>query len=313
MKKFVRDIVMFLLLAFPVYLLLIFLYGRFVPEKLLTTNLVSRKVNTGFTGKRLEDARLTRNVEVLFVGSSHCNRGFDTRAFADSGIQVFNLGSSSQTPSQSYTLLRHFIPRMKPRLVVFEMFPLCFTMDGVESSVDYISNGFFTPDLIEPILHQNNMKVYNTLAFSSIAGALGFQPEFRRADPEDRYVKGGFVERKLTCHRPGPKSTERWKPEPYQIKKFRESLEFVKSSGCDILLVYAPVSRTFYEGYTNQDSLAAVLTKGYTYIDCNKQIALNDSLHFYDGHHLNTNGVREFSKMMIPLVRGRLNNAIDLK
>lgn len=297
-----------MLLSVPVYLLLLFSYGVLVPEKLLNTNLVSRRVTTGFTAERMKEVAPTGNVDVLFLGSSHCNRGFDTRFFSDKGIKTFNLGSSSQTPSQSQALLKTYLPRLKPRLVVFEMFPLCFGMDGVESSIDFISNGFIPAEFAEPVLHQNNMKVYNTLAFFSLSSLTGRQADFRKMDPDDQYIAGGFVSRKLSYYTTQTKAPEKWKTEAFQVNAFKESLRMVRESGADILLVYAPVSPIFYKAYTNQDSLAGELTRGYDYIDFNKELSLNDSLHFYDAHHMNSLGVAAFSNALLPQIEIRLKS-----
>ena len=308
MKKFHLDILFFLLIALVFYPVLLFVYGVFVPEKLLNSNLVSRRISTGFTSKRISEGANYGKVDVVFMGSSHCNRGFDPRAFAKNGIRTFTLGSSSQTPAQYRALLNNFLPILQPRLVVFEMFPLCFTMDGVESSIDFISNNFFPADFVPPVLEQNNMKVYNTLAFFSMADILGFDPDVRKPDPDDHYVSGGFVERKVYCNSPGTKQTEYWRTNPFQISAFRECLQLVREAGCDILLVYAPVSPSFYNGYLNQDSLAAALTHGFDYIDFNKRMSLDDSLYFYDGHHLNQRGVEEFSKLIVPVIEDRLRS-----
>ena len=44
------------------------------------------------------------------------------------------------------------------------------------------------------------------------------------------------------------------------------------------------------------------MTKYSTYYNFNKIVTLNDSLHFYDSHHLNQNGVEIFNKRLIKIL-----------
>ncbi|NHW60088.1 hypothetical protein HA378_33495, partial [Escherichia coli] len=72
--------------------------------------------------------------------SSHAYRGFDTRVFSKNGISSFNLGSSSQSPINTQVLLKQYLDRIKPKMIVYEVYAGTLSADGVESSLDMLSN-----------------------------------------------------------------------------------------------------------------------------------------------------------------------------
>ena len=87
---------------------------------------------------RLNEVKNIKNIDILFLGSSHTYRGFDTRVFKKNGYNSFNLGSSSQSPIQTLTLTKRYLNQLNPKLIVYEVYPTTFTIDGIESSLDII-------------------------------------------------------------------------------------------------------------------------------------------------------------------------------
>jgi len=77
-------------------------------------------------------------VDILFLGSSHSYRGFNPQYF--SGYKTFNLGSSAQTPIQTNLLLKRYLHQLNPKTIVYEVYPISLSIDGVESSSDIIAN-----------------------------------------------------------------------------------------------------------------------------------------------------------------------------
>jgi len=310
MRNFHRDVILFLLAALPGYLVVLLLYGLLIPENLLNANLTSKRTTAGMLARRLEEANSYGAVDVLVIGSSHAYRGFDPRHFEAAGLRMFNLGSSAQTPTQSKVLLRKLLPQLQPKLVVFEMFPLSFSLDGIESSLDLISNGVRSADLLRTTLNQNNLKVYNTFAFHSLVDFMAIEIGTRKNDPLDVYVSGGFVGRTLQTNSPKSKEKENWVIDPFQQEEFEECIQLIQKAGCKLLLIYAPVNKSFYNSYTNQDQIVRNLTKGYTYFDFNTLVQVDDSLDFYDAHHLNQRGVDKFNSILLPMVLKELQDSV---
>lgn len=133
MKHFLRKIVI-VTLTFPVvWFVFIGLYASVAPEA-FKKSLVYHRVSSGHMFTRLEEAGEFGHVDVLVTGSSHAYRGFDPRVFAENGLSLFNLGSSSQTPIQTEFLLDRYLDVLTPEVVLLEVYPDLFSNDGTESS-----------------------------------------------------------------------------------------------------------------------------------------------------------------------------------
>ena len=136
MKRFIKLSVLFLLTAAVPYVLLMWLLGDMGWVRTARTEMASR----GFLNTRIKDIANYHDVDVLFLGSSHCYRTFDTRFYRSHGISCFNLGSSNQTPVQTRVLLNAYLDSLSPRYVVFEVHPDIMDQDGIESAVDLLIN-----------------------------------------------------------------------------------------------------------------------------------------------------------------------------
>ena len=63
---------------------------------------------------RFNEVRLYENLDILFIGSSHAYRTFDPRFFNSMGLRTFNLGSTAQTPLNTYYLLKIYAKSLNP-------------------------------------------------------------------------------------------------------------------------------------------------------------------------------------------------------
>ena len=83
---------------------------------------------------RFRELQTVSDVDIIFIGSSHCYRGFDPRIFERLGLKTFNMGSTSQTPLNSYYLIRDKLDQLKPKLVIIELYPVILAGDGAYRS-----------------------------------------------------------------------------------------------------------------------------------------------------------------------------------
>ena len=153
----------------------------------------------------------------------------------------------------------------------------------------------------------NNVKTYNTLIYGLTRELLGLnspliEDTIKRAD---KYVSGGFVEREMGFYQPEKIEEKEIVFQDYQLKAFSEIVEKFEEKGIELILVYAPIPRPTYERYTNAKYFDSVMQGYATYYNFNEMISLNDSLHFYDSHHLNQNGVEIFNEKIIELIESR--------
>lgn len=304
MKQFAKNIVLFIVFTCIAYPILISISGYLLPQK-LSPNINYRIGSYGHMYTRLNEAKNFKGeLDVLFLGSSHSYRGFDTRNFND--LKTFNLGSSAQTPIQTNVLLDRYLDKLNPKMIVYEVYPNTFTSDGVESSLDIIANDKNDLNSLEMAFEINHIKVYNTLIYGFFRDAFELNKSF--SEPikkgEDTYIPGGFVQRKITYfkHIDYPEKDE-WKLNEEQIKVFESIVKRIKDKKIKLMLVYAPITSSYYKSHTNNAYFDKFIISHHAeYYNFNTMLTLNDSLHFYDSNHLNQNGVREFNKKLLELI-----------
>ena len=105
---------------------------------------------------------------------------FDVRIFNSHGYNSFNLGSSAQTPIQSEQLLRKYLSKLKPKLLVFEINPSSLTSDGLESTIDIICNSHLDMNTIQMAFETKSLKVINTLLYIIETNALNIDKQVQK-------------------------------------------------------------------------------------------------------------------------------------
>lgn len=298
MKLFCNNLFKFIPLAAISYVLILMIWGNGVPADFRFN--LNHKGSPGHMFTRLREVRERKNVDVLILGSSHAFRGFDPRIFPGKGLSSFNLGSSAQTPTQTRLLLDRYFGQLKPKLVIYEVYPLTFSIDGVESALDLIANDKNDAGSLEMAIALNNIKVYNTLVVASLNEILVLEKDFDepRINGADTYIADGFVETKMKHFRPKPLPTTSLSLNADQLSSFNEIVAMLKSNGVTVILVFAPVSPSLYKSYQNVYEFDSIMRQYAVYYNFNEILSLNDSIHFYDSHHLNQNGVNVFNEKL---------------
>lgn len=303
MKRFLKSIILFIPLAAFVYLVLVALWGTFVPT-LFQRNFTYPLGGGGHMYTRVREIKTVKNIDILFVGSSHCYRGFDTRIFKKSGYTSFNLGSSSQTPLQTEILLKRYLTKVNPRLVIFEVSPMSFWSDGVESSLDIIANDRIDWEITKLVAKQKSIRVINVFLYSIIDKALGINKNITEPTSKnfDTYIEGGFVEKNLnfTDKLDSVKNKSPLKVE--QFKAFENCLILLKQNNVNYLLVQAPITKCNYVHYNAIGKFDSTMASNGKYFNYNNILNLNDTLHFYDSHHLNRVGVKAFNRHLVDTI-----------
>jgi len=299
--RLLTRLIAFLLFAGVMYT--IFLVS--IPERLSHRHVRNLKVplgRDGYSFTRLQEAENYGNVDVLFMGSSLTYRGYDPRLFEQAGYRIFNLGSSAQTPIQNEMLAKRYLHKMKPGLVVLEVTPNIFMRDGVESTTDLLANGPVDVHALWMTYQVGHLYGWNSLLYRWSKERLFGPREFTEAPQrgDDSYISGGYVQRALERNArrhfaPGPKQ----QVYPFQEHAFERMLELFRVRDIPVVLVDPSVTRPYYSHYPDGEVFAARMTATAPYLDMNQLVSLDDSLHFYDTHHLNQEGVELYNAAVI--------------
>lgn len=303
LSKFVKTVVGFLLISLGMYLVFLIFWGEVMP-KTYQKNLNYIVGSSGHVYTRMKEVKQTKKVDILFLGSSHTYRGFDTRIFKENGFTSFNLGSSSQTPLQTKMLLDRYLDQLDPKIVIYEVYPITLTMDGIESSLDLIANDRNDYGSIKLALKQKHIKVYNTLLYGFYRDLFERNSSYKEytVKADDHYVKSGYVEKDLKYFKNVQHETQEWELNSEQFETFELIIKELKKRKIKVILVQAPISRSLYNSYTNNKEFDDKMKKYAEYHNFNELITINDSLHFYDANHLNQDGVELFNKKLIETV-----------
>lgn len=301
MKKFLTRLVLFALFMAIFYVFAIGITGTVQPAGI--PNLPYFKGSYGHLFTRSHEAVQFSGVDILVMGSSRAYRGFDPRIFDQHGLQIFNFGSSAQSPIQSYYLARQYLDTLDPELVVIEVFPEGFASDGVESALDFLANKPIDGNSVKMAFEINHVKVYNVLVLALVREWLGMDHGFKEALKRDydTYISGGFVEKSSEFP---PRLSTAPNPREIQFKDFQKEafanlLELLRKKQIDYILVEAPTTRARYDATTNHPEIESFLHEHGPYVNFNERLSLVDSLHFYDHSHLNQHGVEIFNGAFI--------------
>ncbi len=242
---------------------------------------------------RITDIANYSKVDLLIIGSSHACRGFDPRVFEAYGLRIFNLGSSAQTPMHSEYLLKKYITALNPDTVIFEVFPKIFTWEGVEASMDILTNDRFDAGMTRLMLQHPTPMPLNSFLYHKVA----------RKTPEPlygTYLSGGYIARKEAHahHQPEPVPEPLVIPE-HQLEAFYNIIRFLKKRDIPYILVQAPYTWELYATFQGVEDFDRLMEANGPYYNYNEMDFLQDSSFYFDQDHLNQKGVEAFNRHFI--------------
>ena len=309
MKKFLVNIVLFGLFSFLFYVVIMPLWSSSLPF-FMSKNVRSCMGCYGHTFTRMKEAKEMKNIDVLIVGSSHAYRGIDPRILKKQGINAFNLGSSAQTPINTKMLLHQYLDSIKPKIVVYEVYAGTLVIDGLESSLDLLSNNRIDKNSFTMASKQNKLVTYNTFLFSSFRQIFGLNKTFSESliQGDDTYIKGtGYVQTRPRIYKIKEESQKEWLINDNQLKALKENVNYINSKGIKLMLIQTPITNSLYNSKNNNKQIDSIMNSLGNYKSYQKSLIINDSLDFYDNNHMNHNLVERFSKNLSIDIKNILN------
>lgn len=263
----------------------------------------------GFTFQRFQDIESYRNIDILFAGSSHSYRTFDPRVYEAAGFSAFNMGSSGQTPLNSYYLIRRYFPQLKPKLVVIEVYYDLYHRDGLESFYDLVANTPWSLQVAQMGLAIRSWHSINEIAAKWLHNWLGMNEMIAQQPQEgERYIAGGYVEyvelRDPDYRPPTAPIAEKLQVSATQLHYLEQIIEFVQTQGARVLLVMQPEPPATLAQVANYDEITGhfhriAVRHGAEFIDFNRRPAfLQAEMHYYDREYLNRRGAQLFNETL---------------
>ena len=298
MIKLLRKISLFIIVSIIGYVILVIVWGEYMPSQ-LRVNLKSREGIDNLIVQKIKDIELLDSLDVLTIGSSHAYRSFDPRIWQEYGYQMFNLGTSSQTHIHTGLLLREYVPRVSPKLVVYEVYPDIFANDGIESNTIFLSYNICMDGMRDVVVRSRNIKSINEYIYAKYR-EWKYPNEVIPIVVDtmiEKYVGDGFVERIDSEYR---QIANRGQSEilELQVEAFKENIKYLQSIDIPYVLVQAPVTSGELV-LLDMSTIETLLAEEEHYVDFSYLPVLNDSLYFYDYHHLNQPGVEIFNPIFI--------------
>jgi hypothetical protein len=252
----------------------------------------------GHSQLRFQEAASQKDLDLLFIGSSHAYRNYDPRIFDTRDLRSFNLGSTAQTPIQTLRILQTLGENLSPKCLIIDFFLPLFYNEGIESSIDLLANTNFYP--MQWAEHED-MKWYNAVLFRNLSKNI-FNLKSKQCAATigtDQYIRGGYVESHQTFNskHETPKSTGELNPK--QIQAFAQIIEWADEQKIKWIIVQSPIlNGNLAESYQALPAEVRMLFPEKNFI--NGQSAFPPKSEFFiDADHLNARGVEKFNSWLL--------------
>lgn len=286
------------------------------------------------------------NIDVLFVGSSHCYRSFVPDILDDElSANTFNAGTSSQEMDGSYMVIKEAARYNDIKHIYLEMYYNCgfgVRKDRTQMMQTYIISDYLRPsaDKFFYLLNASNKEQYvnsfivarrnweklgdfgyikNLVQKKNTAAYRTYDYTYVTDDAE-WYAGKGYVASNSIVKNWNYFSANCWDPIPLEnlsedwFNSLSDIIYFCEKNDIELTLVAAPMSEFYLAASGNYDEyikLVKNLIKNtnvdyYDFNLCKEKYFPNVSELFKDVDHLNYYGAEEFSHLFAKLVNGEV-------
>ena len=267
----------------------------------------------GYALQRYQEADRHDPVDVVFLGSSHAYRTYNPAVWQVRGFSAFNLGSTGQTPLNSYYVLKRYLPTLKPSLVVVDLTYRVIDRDGLESFYDLASNLDWSREVAEMAFDIGSPHAINAALAGGVHDLLGFiETHDQRPQEGKRYGPNGFVAF-TTADSTQEETYARWMkqpprpvdPHPDQMGILDDIVTLCAAHGARVVFVAKPEPEGVPEMVANYAEVtgrfaAIAETNGAGYYDFNDAgLPLVFPDHFHDVEYLNSAGSDLFNAALV--------------
>jgi hypothetical protein len=261
-----------------------------------------------------DELERVRGLDIFFVGSSHSHRTFDPRYFERQGMRAFNVGTPNQTPINTYYLLQRYLPEVRPRLVVLEVWWEVLGIDAVEGTIAITVSRGPGWDTLKMAATTRHLMALNSQWSSLIERTFGTATPVQ-LNRGDVYTSRGYCEQWGSNSASGVALTgQDMAVNEQQMKYLSRTLGLLRDHDVRTILVWAPVTTARRGMVTNLEVFrqrVTALSRAHNvpFVDLDGLVPLDDHLDFMDDHHLNQRGVDKLMPAFAQVLRA--NRLVD--
>jgi hypothetical protein len=248
------------------------------------------------------------NADLLIFGSSRANHHYEPNIFESNlNLTYYNVGRDGNFIFYHYAVLKGALKRYKPKVIILDIIRREFQKD--QDSYDRLSillPYYQTHSEIQPIIELksnfekfkliSNIYPFNSSLFTILTGNLEFNKK-RKSD-----IKG-YVPLSKTLDRPIQidNSPTKYMIDSLKVKFFESFIKDCIQSNVKLYIVCSPYYIKFsHSDYTINQAKEIAKNNNIPFFDySNDSVFINNPQLFTDFEHLNDNGAKIFSKMLI--------------
>lgn len=312
MKKFIRKLILVLVVFYSINLLIGYLIVRDGVKK--------SEIGIFYPPKRWKDfyKQQQNSIDVVFLGASLCNKSYNPKIFDQLTNQnSFNMGSSIQTVSTSYFVLDEVLKYQKPKVIFLDLFTRNLTyqtqIEGVRYNLNYMKFDEHWMSLFWNGLSFKEKIEYLFPAFS-MRDQLGRIAKYPTNNIDTSRIKNlydnkGYVRSIRRCTISKLKSMESDKFDWFVDRMTQRNMHYLdliiskcKKNDIKLVLVNSPLPKILYReiDLAGFEKYLSDLSRenNIAYLNLNKvELSLKDTVHFKD-HHLNKWGSEIVTKYL---------------
>jgi hypothetical protein len=295
----------FFLLSASIYALIFLVLSNIsiggTPLIYRTSDALNWKGGNSYTKFRAFDRNA--QYDVVFIGSSHAYRGYDTRVFTDAGYSAFNLGSSAQTPINTEQILRDLVNVRNTKTVIIDVFNGALETDGLESTADLSQNYPSTKPVLNMVWQLKDPRGLNMLMLRMVRYAADpmYTENCNGANGTCLISDSAGVEVNYPFARPLVLKQD-------QLCALERTIRYLQETGIQVVLADHPIPPEADQARQVRYS-AHVKTLAQQWnvplVDMSSTVGFDSRAHFYDHTHLNEAGAAKFSLMLLDTMVSR--------
>lgn len=299
MNLIVRNSLKVLLAANVIYVGVIFIFSnvQLIDRRMSSFFIPNMQRNGGQEMQMMRD--LTSNqtkYDAIVLGSSHAYRGYDPRIFEQSGISLFNAGTSAQNAKGSWVLYNEYLSD-RSDVFILDIYDPVFELEGTESNMRLIQN--LPTNEAAVSLVQQEWKMYTLNALAVRIASLNPMDEA----PNNDYIKNGFCEKKGILYAVEPLNDSVFDVNEEMFVAFEKMVKQMQADGKRIVLCSHPLPaspglRNYHDKFLSKFN-PLIQRLGLQYIDLTyytEGFGINE---FADLSHLNQQGVELYNRLLL--------------